>query len=225
MGENMGNFYKRALLAVLSIVAMVASSLVITAPAEALPALKFLTILKSLPTDNSFHGGYVRSKFKLWVDADGNGCNTRAEVLMAESRAATTHSSTCTIRTGSWISAYDGVRETTASKLDIDHMVPLAEAWRSGAYKWTAAKRQAYANDLGYAYSLIAVSASSNRQKSDSDPAGWLPSVVAYRCTYAASWVAIKYRWRLSVDSAERAALALILRGCKNTPVTLPSLA
>ena len=205
-----------------SILAFIAGAVVTAVPAQALPASRFVTMLRALPTDNAVHGGYVRSKFKLWVDADGNGCNARAEVLMAESKTTTTHSSTCTIRTGKWVSAYDGVIETTASKIDIDHMVPLAEAWRSGAYKWTAERRKAYANDLGYAFSLIAVSATSNRQKSDSDPAGWLPSVLAYRCTYAASWVAIKYRWGLTVDTPERAALNLILRGCKNTPVTLP---
>ena len=206
-----------------SILAFVAGAVVTGAPAEAQPASRFVTLLRALPTDNAVHGGYVRSKFKLWVDADGDGCNSRAEVLMAESKKTTTHSSTCTIRTGKWVSVYDGLTETTASKVDIDHMVPLAEAWRSGAYKWTAERRKAYANDLGYAFSLIAVTAKSNRSKSDSDPAGWLPSVLSYRCTYAASWVAIKYRWGLTVDTAERAALNLILRGCKNTPVTVPA--
>ena len=64
-------------------------------------------------------------------------------------------------------------------------MVPLNEAWQSGAWKWTAAKRQAYANDLGYKASLIAVSASSNRSKGDREPQAWMPTRPGYQCAYA----------------------------------------
>ncbi|HEX7474251.1 MAG TPA: HNH endonuclease family protein, partial [Candidatus Limnocylindrales bacterium] len=105
-----------------------------------------------------------------------------------------------------------------SSKLDIDHVVPLAEAWDSGAYRWDAARRRAFANDLGVSWSLIAVSAASNRSKGDKDPAEWLPPLASYRCQYLAVWVAIKTRWNLAVDAAEKSAIAGETE-CASTPV------
>ena len=99
--------------------------------------------------------GYNRSLFKHWIDADRNGCNTRAEVLIEEAVVKPKVGSKCTLTGGKWFSAYDGVEVTSASKLDVDHMVPLAEAWRSGAWKWSAAQRQAYANDLDDARAIL----------------------------------------------------------------------
>jgi hypothetical protein len=103
--------------------------------------------------------------------------------------------------------------------LDIDHMVPLAESWDSGASTWSASERQAYANELGDARSLIAVFASSNRSKGDQDPAEWMPPAQDYRCTYATTWVAVKTRWGLSVDPAESEALEGILAGCPDPEI------
>ncbi|GAA2775231.1 hypothetical protein GCM10010521_62190 [Streptomyces rameus] len=82
-------------------------------------------------------------------------------------------------------------------------LVPLAEAWDSGASAWTAAEREAYANDLGDDRALIAVSAASNRSKADQDPSTWLPPAAGYRCQYATDWIADKTRWGLSIDTAE----------------------
>jgi hypothetical protein len=157
---------------------------------------------------------YDRDLFRHWIDADGDGCDTRAEVLIAESSTSTGRTGTCTITSGSWLSRYDGVRFTTASSLDIDHMVPLKEAWISGASSWSSSRRQDFANDLGDGRSLIAVSASTNRSKSDQDPDSWLPPSTSYRCTYVSDWIAVKYRWGLSVDSAEKSALQDVLAGC-----------
>ncbi len=113
----------------------------------------------------------------------------------------------------SWYSEYDGATWTAASDLDIDHMVPLAEAWRSGASSWTTAQRQSFANDLTRPQ-LIAVTDNVNQAKGDLDPAKWLPSRTAYRCTYVRAWVHVKYHWNLSVDSAEKSALQSVLNGC-----------
>lgn len=188
------------------------------------PASTFHSLLASLPTDESpsLHSGYVRSHFKLWLDTDRDGCNTRAEVLIAEALAALTQHGRCTIDSGSWYSPYDGVTLTSARKVDIDHMVPLKEAWLSGAYRWDAATRASFANDLGYPAALIAVSASSNRSKSDRDPAAWMPSNAGFRCEYAAIWVAVKYRWSLTVDSAERNTLANTLANCAEIAAPVP---
>ncbi|MBE8477461.1 HNH endonuclease family protein [Streptomyces justiciae] len=101
----------------------------------------------------------------------------------------------------------------------MDHLVPLTEAWDSGASAWTSKERQDYANDPGDARALIAVSAASNRSKSDQDPATWQPPAAGYRCAYATDWIAIKTRWELAIDNAERAALTDIVSSCPNSPV------
>ena len=118
----------------------------------------------------------------------------------------------CKVVNGKWVSQFDGVSTTNSSNFDIDHFVPLKEAWDSGAWRWDRGTRQRYANDLGYALSLIAVSASSNRSKGARDPAQWLPN--QNRCRYAKSWIGVKFRWRLSVDSREKRSLDRILANC-----------
>ena len=161
------------------------------------------------------HGdGYSRSLFRHWVDADGNGCDTRREVLIAESVTPVTVGSGCSITGGTWFSVYDNVTTTDSSSFDIDHVVALKEAWDSGAWNWTPAQRQSFANDLSQPFFLIAVSASSNRSKSDNDPAEWLPTNASYRCDYVRIWIDVKRAWDLSVDQAEHDALARILSTC-----------
>lgn len=91
------------------------------------------------------------------IDADGDGCNSRNEVLIAEATVAPTVGSSCRLSGGAWYSYYDDTSYTATASLDIDHMVALAEAWDSGARTWTTARRQAYANDLGDDRTLIAV--------------------------------------------------------------------
>lgn len=166
---------------------------------------------------------YSRDYFKHWVDADSNGCTARAEVLIIESTTSTTRSGTCTIETGTWISTYDNITITDAGTVDIDHMVPLNEAWKSGANAWTAAQRETYANDLGYPGSLIGVTAASNRSKSDKDPALWMPTNEAYHCTYTATWVTVKWRWKLAVDQAEKAKVYQVLNKCTDEQIQLPT--
>jgi hypothetical protein len=158
--------------------------------------------------------GYDRDLFDHWVDEDGDGCDARDEVLLAEARIPPGVTGRCSLVGGRWWSAYDDLLVSSARRLDIDHFVPLAEAWRSGARRWDADTRRRFANDLDYPLTLIAVTASTNRSKSDQDPATWLPSFGAYRCTYVASWIAVKWRWRLTVDALERGALTVGLSGC-----------
>ncbi|WP_442759267.1 HNH endonuclease family protein [Streptomyces pseudogriseolus] len=175
--------------------------------------------LAALAVQDEDRTGYERTKFRHWVDADRDGCSTRSEVLIEEAVTAPEQGANCALTGGSWYSPYDDTYFTQARALDIDHLVPLAEAWDSGASAWTAAERQAYANDLDDARSLIAVSAASNRSKADQDPSTWQPPATGYRCTYATDWVAIKTRWALAVDPAEQAALAEILDSCRNASI------
>ena len=158
------------------------------------------------------NSGYKRSAFKHWIDADKNGCNTRAEVLIAEAIKKPKIGAKCKLTGGKWISAYDGKTITSATQLDVDHMVPLAEAWRSGAWKWTAAQRQAFANDLENSETLIAVTATTNRSKGDKDPSLWKPE--KDQCVYIQNWISIKAKYSLSVDSLESEAINSLLGTC-----------
>jgi hypothetical protein len=192
------------------------------APAAAAPAAESLPLadaVAALPAAAESRDGYSRDAFKHRVDADRDGCNTRAEVLLAESLVEPTVESGCKVTAGEWLSYYDQVTVTAPSGLDIDHMVPLAEAWDSGASGWTAARRQAYANDLDAERSLVAVTARTNRSKGDQDPADWLPPAASARCTYTVDWVATKLRWALTVDSRERTALEGLADGCAGQTV------
>ncbi|WP_328786025.1 HNH endonuclease family protein (plasmid) [Streptomyces canus] len=182
-------------------------------------ALPVRDALAALPVQDEDRTGYERTKFRHWIDADRDGCSTRAEVLLAEAVTAPEQSAGCQLTGGSWYSPYDDAYFTAARALDIDHLVPLAEAWDSGASAWTPKEREAYANDLGDDRALIAVSATSNRSKSDQDLATWQPPAVGYRCTYATDWVAVKTRWQLAIDPAEQTALTGILDSCPNSPV------
>ncbi|MFF1405146.1 HNH endonuclease family protein [Streptomyces sp. NPDC058294] len=142
--------------------------------------------LAGLPVDTEDRTGYERTAFRHWIDTDGDGCDTRAEVLKTEAVIAPAQGAECRLSGGTWYSPYDERRLEGPGGVDIDHLVPLAEAWDSGASAWTAAQREAYANDLGDDRPLIAVSAASNRAKGDQDPAAWLPPAAGYRCTYVA---------------------------------------
>ena len=155
--------------------------------------------------------GYSRDLFPHWID-QGNSCNTREVVLKRDGKNVVTNSS-CAATAGSWYSPYDGATWTAASDVDIDHVVPLADAWRTGASSWTTAQRQAYANDLTDPQ-LIAVTDNVNQEKGDKSPDAWKPPLVSYWCTYAKMWVAVKYKFKLTINTAEKSALTDMLGRC-----------
>ncbi|MFB7289963.1 HNH endonuclease family protein [Actinacidiphila glaucinigra] len=177
-------------------------------PVSAATARTYLASLK-VATEN--RTGYNRDLFPHWITISG-ACNTRETVLKRDGSGVVTDSA-CAATSGSWYSVYDGATWTAASDLDIDHLVPLAEAWDSGASAWTTAKRQSFANDLTRPQ-LIAVTDNVNQAKGDQDPATWMPSRTAYACTYVRAWVQVKYYYGLSVDSAEKSKLSSVLSGC-----------
>lgn len=179
-------------------------------------------LLSRLSVKSEQNSGYSRELFKLWTTK--NGCTTRNQVLKDESLVPVKVTSRCAVVSGKWRSPYDNVVVTNPRGLDIDHVVPLQEAWGSGASKWNSDRRKNYANDLGYSASLIAVTAHSNRSKGDDDIAEWQPENVKYLCTYATNWVSVKYRWKLAVDGREKTALQKIFKKCGNPTVTVPPL-
>ena len=163
---------------------------------------------------------YDRGEYKHWIDADGDCQDTRVEVLVAENNGTITYltGNSCKVVTGSWYDPFTNTTFTDASSLDVDHMVPLKEAHESGAYLWSASKKQEYANDLSSGLSLIAVSGSANRSKGSRDPAEWLPTNTSYQNTYASNWSSIKVKWELTADEDEIAALKSILGSSATLP-------
>jgi hypothetical protein len=179
-------------------------------------ANEYEQLLLSLTIQVEVTSGYDRGLFRHWIDADRDGCDARKEVLIQESLTQVGLGDRCKVETGSWLSIYDNQLITDSSKLDIDHMIPLKEAWDSGADQWTAAKRQAFANDLDLPQALIAVSAGSNRSKSARDPSDWLPTNQSYICQYIQDWMIVKVKWELSVDQREFNTLSNVATRCVN---------
>ncbi len=221
--------FSRARIAVLSCLLMVASTVAVAAPATAGEPAKVATVsaktaakarvikvrlraaVKQIPVAGERPRGYDRDKFRHWVDADSDCQDTREEVLVAESRVEIRG---CEVSKGRWFSYYDRETWTASGDVDIDHLVPLAEAWRSGARRWNAATRQRYANDLGDPRSLVAVTDNVNQSKSDQDPADWLPDYGV--CKYVQQWTAVKLRWRLTANRAEKTELVSLAQDCPN---------
>lgn len=146
---------------------------------------------------------YERRLYRHWVDLDGDGLDTRQEVLKAESLIDTLIVAG-KIRSGLWVCKYTGAIIRRPHTMDADHIVPLKEAHRSGAHAWGAERRKAFANDME---NLIAVCAGPNRSKGDKDPASWMPPNRAYWCAYLARWVAVKVKWGLALDPEEYRAV------------------
>ncbi|KAH9905039.1 hypothetical protein F4778DRAFT_55214 [Xylariomycetidae sp. FL2044] len=178
----------------------------IPSSSSALTSLAALTV-----GTNEDDGEYDRDLFPTWITIEGN-CNTREYVLNRDGTDLTI-ADDCYPDAGTWVSPYDGGEWTAASDVDIDHMVPLKNAWISGANAWTTDKREQFANDIERPQ-LWAVTDSVNQEKSDGSPDEWQPPLASFYCTYASAWVAVKAYWELSVTEAEKAALADMLDTC-----------
>lgn len=181
------------------------------------------TLLDGLRVANETRAtSYSASRFRPGHDADGDGETTRTEVLKAESTRRVTWSRSGAVIAGRWVSPYDSRVLTRAEDVVVDRLVPLQEAWTSGAATWSARQRTAFAGDLGYGPSLAAVSKAAHRAKGADEPNAYLPAA-AQACRYVRSWIAVKHRWGLTVDAAEKAALAGdLVRSCENPFVSRP---
>ncbi|KAJ5688836.1 secreted protein [Penicillium macrosclerotiorum] len=156
--------------------------------------------------------GYSRDKFPHWITQNGS-CDTRDVVLKRDGTNVVQSSSGCTTTSGTWVSPYDGATWTQSSDVDIDHLVPLSNAWKSGASEWTTAQRQSFANDLTHPQ-LLAVTDNVNESKGDKGPEEWKPPLESYYCTYAEMWVQVKTYYKLTITSDEKAALSEMLDTC-----------
>jgi Protein of unknown function (DUF1524) len=158
--------------------------------------------------------GYSRDQFgPAWPTKQG--CDARNEVLRRDLTSVAPQGS-CTVQTGILVSPYTGgtisfVRGPNSAIVQIDHVVPLGDAWQKGAQQWTPSQRETFANDP---LELLAVDARSNEQKGDGDAATWLPANKPFRCAYVAIQVNVKTTYHLWVTQAEHDAIASILTGC-----------
>ncbi|NUR27608.1 MAG: HNH endonuclease [Catenulispora sp.] len=175
------------------------------AAGDATAALATLTIAGQHPMT-----GYSRDRFPHWRSA-GKGCDVRDVILKRD--GTDVQLSGCNVTGGTWKSWYDDKTYTALSQVDIDHMVPLANAWRSGADKWDDQKRGDFANDQTRPQ-LFAVSASANRSKGDQDPSTWKPPSKGAWCQYAQDWITVKAYYKLSITAAEKDALTDMLGTC-----------
>ena len=183
-------------------------------------------LLASITVENEYTSGYERELFPHWKDLDGDGCDTREEVLIRDSQTkAQVDPFGCVVVAGDWLSPYDGARWSDKGNVDIDHVVALKEAWDSGAWAWTTSQRTLFANDLSDPRTLLAVTDSVNQSKSDKDPSNWLPPLASYHCTYISDWVAVKARWKLSMDQSEYGRVKKLVDNCGGSSVatSLPS--
>ena len=167
---------------------------------------------------------YDRDAFgAAWADTDGNGCNQRDDVLLRDAvpdSVTVAEQGACDhdVLAGTWVDRYTGRTlelddlkdQRQAQAIQIDHVVPLAEAWRSGASSWSERRRRSFANDLAV---LLASDGPTNAAKGDGDPAAWRPRK-AFQCEYAVRWVTVKTDWRLTVDDSEASALREMLATC-----------
>ncbi|TAJ19978.1 MAG: HNH endonuclease [Dehalococcoidia bacterium] len=159
---------------------------------------------------------YDRSAWQHWIDEDVDCQDTRQEVLIAESRVPVSFAGdkACRVAAGQWFDEYTGQTFTDPSDVDIDHLVPLENAHKSGGWDWAADRRRAYANDLAHPEALIAVRDSVNQAKGSDGPEAWRPPRREYWCDYATAWVTVKTRWSLTVTVPERDALVTMLAAC-----------
>ncbi len=151
-----------------------------------------------------------------WLDVDHNGCDTRNDVL-ARDLTDVERQGPCKVLRGTLVSPYTGERvdfvrgNRTSTLVQIDHVVALENAWRTGAQQLSQEQREALANDPA---NLFAVDGHSNAQKRSGDAATWLPADTAFRCTYVEHQVTVKTAYRLWVAPAERDAMARVLDRC-----------
>jgi len=156
---------------------------------------------------------YDRDEWGRWRDDDRDCQDTRAEVLIRDSRGPVTFADgkTCRVTGGEWIDPYTGTVVTDAGLLDIDHLVPLEEAHLSGAWAWDRDRKRNFFNDMSH---LLASGRSANRSKGSRGPARWLPEWGEGRCGYIESWVQAKPRWDLTEDDGEAAVIGYMRKIC-----------
>jgi hypothetical protein len=190
------------------------TSTTVTIPEVPQSAYDIITKLDKLPVRDERSLGYTRYRFGLWEDEDGDGCTVRDDILVNQAVQAVRRTSPCEIVSGRWLSPYDNAAVESPDDMRVDHVVGLFEAWKSGAWDWSDARRNDYLNNLADKGAILAVSSLAFAAKDGHDPGDWLPPHEAFRCTYLQTFVDIKTKWKLSVDAGERESIAAAALAC-----------
>ncbi len=155
---------------------------------------------------------YSREDWKHWTDPDGNCRNTRHDLLYDTSKRKVTFSyRTCTVKTGLWYDPYSDQEYTKASDLDLDHVVPLAWAFKHGGAKFAPDLKEQFANDPD---NLLLVRDVLNQEKSAQGPDEWLPPNLGYRCNYVQHFDRVVRKYELKYSSAEQRIITRMLDRC-----------
>lgn len=221
-GSARSGLWVRSLSATAVAGALLLTGLAVPAEAAAYYSAPLRNAARALTVAAENNAGYDRTRyFGSWLDTNRDCQNTRAEVLLQEAKAGATYTTArhCTVRTARWVTRWDNRTHTLASTVEIDHTVPVHEAWGSGARYWSQARRVAFYNDLGDGRSLNAQTAALNSAKQAKGPEAWMPP--ANRCEYVGNWIAVKIRWGLRVDSTEKAALIRWADACPNVRISV----
>ncbi|MGM0930642.1 MAG: GmrSD restriction endonuclease domain-containing protein [Actinomycetota bacterium] len=168
--------------------------------------------------------GYSRDQFgNGWKDPDRNGCDARNDILARDLTNEVLKAGGCVVLSGKLADPFTATTinfirgNKTSTAVQIDHVVPLSDAWQKGAQQLAPNQREAFANDP---LNLLAVDGPTNGSKSDSDAATWLPPNKAFRCEYVALQTAVKAKYQLWMTKAERQAIKNILStSCPDQPV------
>ncbi len=193
---------------------------------DGVPSTPVTEALLALPDSAGSTPKYQRSEFgDAWSDVDRNGCDTRNDILQRDLENLTFKAGTwdCVVASGILRDPYtdqiiDFERgQKTSELVQIDHVVALADAWKSGAWQWSGEQRLEFANDP---LNLLAVDGPTNQDKAASSADQWLPPNRAFHCEYAARQIAVKHHWGLGVTDGERSSLAKVIAGC--TPQDIP---
>jgi hypothetical protein len=160
---------------------------------------------------------YERADWRHWIDADGDCRDTRQEVLARDAFLGTVvwDAAGCRVVQGRWMDPYSDEHITDPARLDVDHVVPLAWAAAHGGEVWSPARKEAFANELGYRGALVATTARMNRQKGAKGPAEWIPPRDGYTaCEYGTAWSIMVTLYDLRLETAERDAIRLLVSKC-----------
>lgn len=170
-------------------------------------------------TTSERHPSYERDKFgDSWLDVDGNGCDTRNDILARDLTATKVDSNGCTVLSGQLADPYTGTAiqftrgAATSAKVQIDHVTPLALAWEEGAWKWSDTQREAFANDP---MNLLAVDGPTNSGKGAKSISEWLPPAPGFHCTYVAVYIAVHDKYELTMSAPDKAAAEKLVAACK----------
>lgn len=173
-----------------------------------------LTVASELDSFTGFPGS-----LETWAKSKVSKCKSVREEVLAKESLAPAPRTCVNYNQRAWLDPWLGSKTQNAGVMTVQRLVSSGEAWQSGAHAWDAATQAAFASDLKYFGTLVAVTKKAVSERDDQEPQAWLPAKKSPRCAYVTEWIGVKYRWKLSIDDAEKQALTAALAKCPNTKI------